>query len=264
MSKAGANRLHPKRWTALTWLAVVLWAWRPFALNFPPSESYTVNPVTGALSDPIQYDSLSELPFPVGWPLYYVKPSYLNAPAAPVAPVGTPMPLPPPSTVHPFAMVVNLTLVVTAISSLVYFLQTIRYRYSLLFLLGVMAAVPLYFGLGRLTALLAGHEATQWYSIAVYFSPVPAALAVRFAIFPRGDWRRFRSRWQHGQETFDRYINADDAIAAASRLEMSGEWNASMDLYRRAADRWPEHATYVQHCIDRVVEKQSLAQSPSA
>ncbi|MHB8956744.1 MAG: hypothetical protein ACYC4U_27600 [Pirellulaceae bacterium] len=171
------------------------------------------------------------------------------------------MPPPAPSSVHPFAMVANFILVVIAISSLVYFLQKTRYRYSLLFLFGVMVAVPLYFRLGRLIAMLAGYEAARWYPIAVYFSPIFAALAVRFSIIPRPRWSLFRSIWKRGQHSFDGYANADDAIAAASRLEMSGDWTASIGLYRRAAERWPEHTAYAQHCIDRITEKQSLVQT---
>jgi hypothetical protein len=244
----------------LTWLAVLLWAWRPFTLNFPPSESYTLDPVTGELSEATRYQSLSELPFPVGWPLHCVKPSYLTSAALPVMPVGAPMPPQAPSTVRPFAMIANLVLVVIAIGTLVYFLQKTVYRFSLLFLFGAMAAVSLYFGLGRIIAMVAGHHAVRWYSIAVYFSPVPAALAVRFAVFPRLEWRRVRSLWQHCQHSIGGYANADDAIAAASRLEMCGDWNASIDLYRNAAERWPEHSEYAQRCIARVTDKQSLAQ----
>lgn len=57
------------------------------------------------------------------------------------------------------------------------------------------------------------------------------------------------------------YDNPDDAIAAASRLDLQGDWSASIELYRHAAERWPEYRQYVQHCIDRVTEKQSLAQT---
>lgn len=56
------------------------------------------------------------------------------------------------------------------------------------------------------------------------------------------------------------YDNPDDAIAAASKLEMRGDWTASINLYRHAVQRWPECGEYVQHCIDRVSEKQSMTQ----
>jgi hypothetical protein len=158
-------------------------------------------------------------------------------------------------------MVVNSILVVVAISALVYFLQEITYRFSLLFLVGIMAAVPLYFALGRLVVLLAGYNAGRWYAIAVFFSPIPAALAVKYEIFPRLPWPRVRLKWKRGTRSFADYENADDAIAAASKLEMRGDWTASIDMYRRAAERWPEHSEYIRHCIERVTEKQSLAQT---
>lgn len=261
MAPTNASRFNPKRWTALTWLAVLLWIWQPFVRNFPPSESYTVDPVTGKLSEPTRYQSLSELPFPVGWPLYYVKPSYLTAPMAPVMSVGAPIPPPAPSTVHPLAMVANVLLVAVAIGTLVYFLQKTMYQYSLLLLLGVMLVMPLYIGLARLIALVAGYDALRLYWIAAYFSPVPAALAVRFSLFPRMGWRRLRPMREHGRHSYDDYANADDAIAAASNLEMRGDWEASINLYRHAAERWPEHSEYAQRCIDCVKNKQSLAQA---
>ncbi|WP_145389160.1 hypothetical protein [Stieleria neptunia] len=219
-----------------------------------------MDPVTGALSESTRYQSLSELPLPVGWPLYYVKPSDLTAAAVPM-PVGGPMPPPPPSTVYPLAIVANGLLVAVAMASLVYFLQQTMYRFSLLSLLGVTVTLPLYFGLGRFVAIIAGYDAWQWYSIAVYFSPVPAALAVRFSLVPRLDGGRFRSMWKHGQRSFEDYVNADDAIAAASSLEMRGDWNASIALYQHAAERWPEHGKYAQRCIDHITNKQSMAQS---
>jgi len=259
MAKASVNPFYPTRWTALTWLAVLLWAWHPFTLNFPPSESYAVDSVTGELSQPTRYHSLSELPFPVGWPLYYVKPSYLTPPAVVSWIAGAPIPPPGPSSVHPFAMVTNLLLVVIAITSLVYFLQRTTFRFTLLLLFAVVSAVPLYFALGRFITMFAGYEAARWYSIAVYFSPIPAALAIKFSIFQRVNWACFPKIGTRCQQSFDSYANADDAIAAASRLEMRGDWIASIDLYRRAAERWPQHATYNQNCIDRVSQKQSLA-----
>jgi len=260
MPETNANRFHPKRWTALTWLAVLLWTWHAFSLNYPPSVSYTVDSVSGDFSEPTHYKSLAELPFPVGWPLHYVTPSYLARPVAPVMPVGTPPPPPAPSAVSPFAMVANFLLIATTISALVYLLQKTKYRFSLLFLCGVMSAIPLYFILGRLVVMLAGYDAGRWYTVAVYFSPVAAALAVRYSVFPRVNWPRFRRNWRVGPQSFDDYDNPDDAIAAASRLDTNGDWSASIDLYRHAADRWPEHAEYIQQCIKRVAEKQSLAQ----
>ena len=59
-------------------------------------------------------------------------------------------------------------------------------------------------------------------------------------------------------EDFD---DPDDAIAAASRLEAKGDWTAAIDLYRHAAQRWPEQGEYLQHCVDRVTEKVAMAQT---
>ena len=54
------------------------------------------------------------------------------------------------------------------------------------------------------------------------------------------------------------YNTPDDALAAASKLDSHGEWAAAIDLYRQAAERWPEQVEYIQGCIDSITEKQSL------
>ena len=258
MPQTNANRFHPKRWTPLTWLAILLWAWEAFSHNYPPSASYKVDSVTGKLSDPTHYKSLSEIPFPVGWPLHYVRPSDLSI--GPVTLVGAPMPLPAPSNVSLFAMAANFVLIMIAISALVYLLQKYLYQYSLLFVLLLMLIVPLYFALGRLVVLLAGYNAGEWYRIAFYFSPVAVALAARYSVYPRFKWARFRLNYKDDRRSYDDYDNPEDAIAAALRLDMRGEWTSSIILYRDAARRWPEHAAYINRCIDQIAQKQQLAQ----
>ena len=51
------------------------------------------------------------------------------------------------------------------------------------------------------------------------------------------------------------FENADDAIAAASKLDTMGDWHASIAAYRAAAERWPEHSTYIDNCIADVQRK---------
>ena len=55
------------------------------------------------------------------------------------------------------------------------------------------------------------------------------------------------------------YSNAEDALAAASRLDTLGDWEAATAIYQGAAIRWPEHEEYIQRCLEHVREKQSLA-----
>jgi len=214
--------------------------------------------ITGELSDPIHYKSLSEYPFPLGWPLHYVTPSYFATPR-PVTPAGAPLPPPAPSVVSPFAMVANFLLVVIAMSALIYCLQTTMPRYSLLTLLILTAAVPLNFAFGRLTMMLFGSNAVRWYGVTIYFSPIAAAVALKYSLFQRVKWPQRRLNWISDRRSFDDYNNADDALAAASTLDRRGDWDASINLYSRAAKRWPEHDGYIQRCIDRINEKRSLA-----
>ncbi|TWU59521.1 hypothetical protein V7x_55990 [Crateriforma conspicua] len=49
--------------------------------------------------------------------------------------------------------------------------------------------------------------------------------------------------------------NVDDAIAAASKLEKVGDWDEAIEAFREAADRWPDHATYIRNCIAEIERK---------
>jgi hypothetical protein len=53
------------------------------------------------------------------------------------------------------------------------------------------------------------------------------------------------------------FDNADDALAAAFRLDMDGDWEAAIALYAKAAEEWPEQSLYARECIKRIEEKQS-------
>ena len=55
----------------------------------------------------------------------------------------------------------------------------------------------------------------------------------------------------------DDYHDPEDAIAAASRLDSLGDWDAAIALYRSAAERWPEHAKYIENCINDIIEKKA-------
>jgi hypothetical protein len=57
------------------------------------------------------------------------------------------------------------------------------------------------------------------------------------------------------------YPTVDDAIAAAAKLETLGDWSESIALYHYAAERWPEHATYIQRRLDAIAQKQALAET---
>jgi hypothetical protein len=51
------------------------------------------------------------------------------------------------------------------------------------------------------------------------------------------------------------YTNADDAIEAASKLDVLGDWDEAIVLYQYAATRWPEHEGYVRKCINVINDK---------
>jgi hypothetical protein len=58
----------------------------------------------------------------------------------------------------------------------------------------------------------------------------------------------------------DEYRNAEDAMAAASKMEMHGNWQEAIALHECIAERWPEHLSYTTECIRAMNDKQLLSQ----
>ena len=59
--------------------------------------------------------------------------------------------------------------------------------------------------------------------------------------------------------TIDDFPSAEDASAAASKLDMSGYWSDAIALYHDIAERWPEHQQYVAECVKAINDKQKLS-----
>jgi hypothetical protein len=59
------------------------------------------------------------------------------------------------------------------------------------------------------------------------------------------------------------YVSPEDALAAALRLDMDGNWDAAVLLYAQIAERWPEHAQDARECIRRGEEKRSSVEPPN-
>jgi hypothetical protein len=68
-------------------------------------------------------------------------------------------------------------------------------------------------------------------------------------------WLLVRPSATLAQRPADDYTNADDALAAASKLDVLGEWDAAIALYQHAATRWPEHCDYISACINTINDK---------
>lgn len=61
----------------------------------------------------------------------------------------------------------------------------------------------------------------------------------------------------------DAFSSAEDALAAAVQLDESGQWDASVAMFRAIADRWPEQARYCDATIREIRQKQDLAAAGS-
>jgi len=62
-------------------------------------------------------------------------------------------------------------------------------------------------------------------------------------------WLFVRPRTKLVERPVHDYANADDALDAASKLDMLGDWDEAIALYQYAAERWPEHGSYIKACI---------------
>jgi hypothetical protein len=72
-------------------------------------------------------------------------------------------------------------------------------------------------------------------------------------------WLLVRPRTKLVERPVEGYENADDALAAASQLDMLGDWDEAIALYQHAATRWPEHGDYINACINKINDKKAAA-----
>jgi hypothetical protein len=72
-------------------------------------------------------------------------------------------------------------------------------------------------------------------------------------------WLLVRPRTKLVERPLDDYANADDALVAASKLDMLGEWDGAIALYQQVAARWPEHENYVRECIKAIDGKKAAS-----
>ena len=70
-------------------------------------------------------------------------------------------------------------------------------------------------------------------------------------------WRFARPRTKLADKLPDEYENAEDELAAASRLDMQGDWDTALTLYQDVSLRWPDHKFYAQECIRRIEAKKN-------
>ena len=59
-----------------------------------------------------------------------------------------------------------------------------------------------------------------------------------------------------GQREPSEYLNPDDALGAAGKLDQLGESDKAITIYSDALGRWPEHKAYIVNCLDEIKKKQ--------
>ena len=73
-------------------------------------------------------------------------------------------------------------------------------------------------------------------------------------------WLAIRPQKRLVERKPEEYSNPDDALAAASRLDMQGNWDEALNLYRLSAERWPEHRGYIEQCVAQIDAKRGRAE----
>jgi len=68
-------------------------------------------------------------------------------------------------------------------------------------------------------------------------------------------WLAIRPSTRLAERPVDDYANADDAMDAAAKLDMLGDWDEAIVLYQYTAARWPEHEGYANQCIKAINNK---------
>lgn len=174
--------INPLAWTAITWVAMLAWLWGPVSLNYPPSASYGVDG-SGNLTESTHYKSMSEYPFPVGWPFHYVEPDDPWKTAGPQLATAPPL-VPGPSSVSKPTFCLNLILIFGATTALITLSQRLLPRFSLWVFLSLPLAYGFYFLGARLTGFFAGLTAIEWYSNAIYFLPIVFYVSIKFFRIP--------------------------------------------------------------------------------
>jgi hypothetical protein len=74
-------------------------------------------------------------------------------------------------------------------------------------------------------------------------------------------WLLVRPRTKLVDRPVEGYANADDALVAASKLDMLGEWDGAIALYQHVAARWPEYENYIRECI-KAIDSKKAAREP--
>ncbi|EMI46154.1 hypothetical protein FHS27_006440 [Rhodopirellula rubra] len=72
-------------------------------------------------------------------------------------------------------------------------------------------------------------------------------------------WLALRPPIEPVIKTLDDYTDPADALETAVRLDSQGDWDASIELYRYVAERWPDQMPYAFACIREIHAKQGHA-----
>ena len=78
-----------------------------------------------------------------------------------------------------------------------------------------------------------------------------------FFLFPALVWLLYRgTKVDIGDRAPSEYLNAEDALGAAGKLDQLGESDKAITIYSDALGRWPEHEAYIVNCLDEIKKKQ--------
>ena len=204
-------------------------------------------------------DDISQLPFRWGWPFHFIVPDTTSSALTPVPIVaGTAATKTIPAKALWHLLALNVIVAVFTIVALVYCLQKLFPRFSIMTMMAVTVFFALPYAIGPLIAETVGDQWAVVFANFLYFWPIPVAVAIVAWQRSGLDWNKVRDKasWFGQKEPNDE--SPEDVLSLASKLDQEGNWEEALKLYRTAAQRWPEQAGYIENCIAAIEAKKSV------
>lgn len=169
--------LNLKNWNAISWLLLLAWLVPSvlvnipsFALQFAPQAPPATSPMAGGVTLVVSQN------FAIGWPFHYLDVNMLSTNQTT-------------KTYHSAFIVLNPLLIILTVGCLIYSVQTLIPRYSILtlFVLTTVIALILSYGGYVISNRLVGENIG--YLLAIYFFPIYSAIIAFIFFHPNANPR---------------------------------------------------------------------------
>ena len=153
--------LHPSKWNLLCWILLLLWLLPSIGGNIPFTPKFIEPDSLQKIDRAVVYDRYQSalIGFPFVYSEIHLAPDSLKANRFD----------------HPSYLILNLTLVPLTLFSIVYSIQSLFPRFSVLTFLGLVALIAILFLIGKLALSSGNYNIQKGFVLCVYFAPLVAA-----------------------------------------------------------------------------------------